>query len=198
MAGEYGTNQETGGLGRPHFHALLFGFEFRDQWFYEEKNNAKYWRSPALEQLWPFGFSTITDVNFKTAAYVARYVMKKITGDQAKDHYIKIDKKTGEVFEIQPEYNAMSLKPGIAVDWYNKFSSDVFPHDYVIINGQKMKTPSYYLKRLKEQNPGMFEKVKDNRREKGKQQAWNNTDERLAVREICAQSSLNRAERPIE
>ncbi len=196
MAGEYGT--QDGGLGRPHFHALLFGFDFRDKTFWEEKNSNRFYRSNTLEKLWPYGFSNITDVNFKTAAYVARYVMKKINGELANEHYRKVDPETGEIYQIEPEYNGMSLRPGIAYDWFEKYKADVFPHDYVVIDGKKVKTPAYYTKRLQAINPEEFEGVKNRRAILANKHASNNTPERLQVREACAVSNLNRTKRNLE
>ena len=57
-------------------------------------------------------------------AYVARYVLKKVTGSDDQDHY------KGRV----PEYVTMSRKPGIAYDWFRRYSSDIYPNDFVIIS----------------------------------------------------------------
>lgn len=195
MAGEYGGKQGEP-LGRPHYHALLFGFNFNDRYLWDDKR--KLYRSEQLEKLWPFGFCSIGTVNFKTAAYVARYVMKKINGDLAEEHYQKTDSNTGEIYRIHPEYNSMSLRPGIAYEWYQKYQSDVFPHDHVIVDGRKMKTPAYYSKLFKKHDPEKFEEVKKTRVYKARQHADNNTPERLAVREKCTQASLNRTERKLQ
>ena len=53
--------------------------------------------SEALTKLWPFGFSSIGDVTFESAAYCSRYIMKKVTGDLAESHYETVDLSTGEV-----------------------------------------------------------------------------------------------------
>lgn len=83
MCGEYGEN-----LGRPHFHACLFGVDFADKKLWRKSPSGAFlYRSATLEQLWPFGYSSIGDVTFETAAYVARYIMKKITGEAAELHY---------------------------------------------------------------------------------------------------------------
>ena len=195
MCGEYGTSPD-GGLGRPHFHAIIFGFDFGDKKLWEEKGKNRYYRSSLLESLWTYGYSNITDVNYRTAAYVARYVMKKITGDLAESHYQKVDPETGELYRVAPEYNSMSLNPAIAYEWYQRFSADVFPHDYVIVDGRKVKTPSYYLKQLEKQNPEQFDRVKKRRKEYAIQNRQD--DATLQRREICARSNLNRTRRPLE
>lgn len=40
----------------------------------------------------------------------------------------------------------MSLKPGLAKDWFIKFHTDVYPRDEVVLRGKKMKPPRYYDK----------------------------------------------------
>ena len=75
MCGEYGDK-----LGRPHYHAIIFGVTFVDKKLWSIRRGNNLYRSATLEKLWPYGFSSIGTVNFETAAYVARYVTKKITG----------------------------------------------------------------------------------------------------------------------
>lgn len=128
--GEYGEKNS-----RPHYHACLFGYDFPDKELWSVRGDVKLYRSASLEDLWRFGISTVGDVNFNSAAYVARYVTKKVTGDPAEAHY------KGRV----PEYVTMSRRPGIAYDWYKKFSSDVYPDDFVVIrDGVKCRPPKYY------------------------------------------------------
>lgn len=82
MCGEYGEN-----FGRPHFHACLFGHNFDDLKLWKTQNNIPLYRSKILEELWPFGHSSVGSVTFESAAYVARYIMKKVTGEAAELHY---------------------------------------------------------------------------------------------------------------
>lgn len=144
MCGEYG-----GEYGRPHFHALLFGIRFPDAAFLRSlPSGAKLYRSEILEGLWPEGFSSIGDVTFESAAYVARYATKSlVTGEFTKRQSVKkyhVDPVTGECWPFVPEFNRMSLKPGIGGPWFEQYRSDVFPHDRVIIRGDKIKPPKYY------------------------------------------------------
>lgn len=83
MCGEYGEK-----LGRPHFHACIFGHDFSDKKVWKKTDSGSIiYRSAELEELWPYGFSSVGDVNFESAAYVARYIMKKISGEAAESHY---------------------------------------------------------------------------------------------------------------
>ena len=45
----------------------------------------------------------------------------------------------------------MSRMPGIGKTWLEKYKSDVYPHDYVVINNHKVKPPRYYDSLLSEE-----------------------------------------------
>ena len=77
--GEYGDLNK-----RPHYHAILFGVDFaHDRKLWSQKDGMKLFTSESLEKLWPYGFCTIGQVTFESCAYVARYIMKKQTGEKA-------------------------------------------------------------------------------------------------------------------
>ena len=155
LAGEYGTDEnELNGIGRPHYHVIIFGYDFPDKYKYKVQRGNTYFRSEMLEKrIWPYGFSDITNVSYKSAAYVARYVMKKINGHMSSDHYRRLDKESGETWDILPEFNAMSLKPAISLEWFEQFSKDVYPDDFVVMDGKKQPTPRYYAKLLEKKSP---------------------------------------------
>ena len=193
MAGEYGEQ-----FGRPHFHACLFGCKFDNLESLGTKGKEEIFRSPELEALWPHGYSSIGNVTFESAAYVARYIMKKITGDQAKDHYKFINAQTGEVFKRTPEFNRMSLKPGIGASWYEKYQDDVYPHDEVIVRGRKQRPPRYYDKKLKETNPDLWEEI-DFKRLKSREHIpiSEKSIERMEVKKRVKQAQLKQLIRKI-
>lgn len=150
QCGEYGSTFQ-----RPHHHAIVFGFDFPDRILWSVRDGVRLYRSPILERLWPFGFSSIGDVTFESCAYVARYVTKKITGEKADDHY------QGR----KPEYCTMSRRPGIAADWVRKFLTDVYPQDYVVIrDGLVVKPPKFYDDLYDRIEPGALERIKSARR----------------------------------
>ena len=150
--GEYGSQGK-----RPHFHALLFGFDFPDKKLFKIVKGNKIYRSAILESLWTDGFSTIGAVTFESCAYVARYVTKKVTGPAADEHY------QGR----KPEYITMSRRPGVASGWFEKYYSDVFPQDFVVLkDGRKVATPRYYMKQLEKYYPELYDKVSEVRLEK--------------------------------
>ena len=190
MAGEYGTHG-----GRPHYHACLFNHAFEDLKFLRSTNSgSKIYRSTQLERLWPYGFSSVGDVTFESAAYVARYVMKKMKQEEVTKGQL-VDLETGEVMPRLPEYNRMSLKPGIGANFIDKYQSDVFPNDYVVVNGHRNKPPRYYFKRLEKTAPDLYEYVKGSRELRGLEQCEDNSIERLAARQKCMQAKLKKLER---
>ena len=144
--GEYGDKNK-----RPHYHAIIFGMDFEDKVLWSNRDGNKLYTSVQLQQLWPYGFSTIGDVTFQSAAYVARYIMKKHKGEGAEDHYTRWCPETGEGTVVAPEYCTMSRKPGIGYEWLKKYKADVYPHDYVVINEHKVKPPRYYDSLLSEE-----------------------------------------------
>ena len=175
---EYGDN-----LQRPHHHVCIFGHEFTDTEIFRECEGIYTYYSPTLEDLWGKGFCTQQDLTLESAAYVARYCLKKITGDKAHAHYERICPITGEIRQIQPEYATMSRGTGIGKDWYDKYHSDIFPYDTTIYKGKNIRTPRYYENLLRSADLPLFEEIKDRRKQKAIKQSNNNTPERLRVRE---------------
>lgn len=191
--GEYG---ET--YGRPHYHAIIFNFDFPDKVFFKENNGNRLYTSKRLNALWPFGYAVIGAVTFQSSAYVARYIMKKINGDAADEHYSRIDPVTGEITKLKPEYTTMSRRPGIGRAWFEKYSKDVYPHDFVVANEKKLKPPKYYDGLFEVLDPDAFEKIKADRVKNSKKFLDNNTPERLNVRKAVQVARLKNLVRNVE
>lgn len=182
--GEYGDK-----LQRPHYHALIFGHEFPDRELHGySKSGEKMYRSPTLEKVWKYGYSTVQDFSYKNAAYCARYATKKITGRKAKDHY------QGR----HPEFHVQSNRPGIGQLFYKHYADDIYPHDTVVINGKEHKVPRYYDKLLDKDNPRELELYKEVRRYKASQHKDEQTKERRAVRKECQERRANLLQRGME
>jgi hypothetical protein len=192
--GEYGEKNA-----RPHYHACLFNFDFPDKILWKRTDVSGLYTSASLGRLWPYGFSTIGDVTFESAAYVARYITKKITGRNAVNHYNDFDPVTGEIYADRiPEYTTMSLKPGIGAGWIQKFQNDVYPKDEIIMREKKLKPPKYYDKIFDQYDPLQFKKIKAKRIELAKQNTEHNTPERLAVRERIKEKAAKLLKRSYE
>ena len=194
--GEYGEKKN-----RPHYHAIIFGYDYPDKTLLTIKNGNALYTSPTLAKTWKKGFHTIGHVTFESAAYVARYVMKKHKHDKREPetavdmHNAITDRETGEIYEIEPEFCLMSRGSkksgtrGIGYTWLEKFTSDT-NKDYITINGMVMSLPKYYDALLEEKDPEEMLKRKQTRLKNFDHE--NSTYERLIVREKVkkAQTSL--------
>lgn len=188
MCGEYGETNK-----RPHFHALIFGQDFHAD-RQELRGTRKYpqYTSKLLETAWGYGYVQIGALTFESAAYVARYVMKKVTGTSAEAHYTRYNSDTGECWSVRPEFITMSRRPGIGSNWFDKFHKDVYPSDEVVHNGKRFRPPRYYdsklpeptLEELKERRSRMVGKMRDHL-----------TPDKLRVRETIAAARLSRLHR---
>ena len=191
--GEYGER-----FRRPHYHACLFNFDFPDRELWTVRDDVRLDVSDSLSRLWKFGHTSVGNVTFESAAYVARYVVKKINGRMAIPHYETFDEDTGEVFDRKKEYVTMSRRPGIAYSWFQQFKKDVYPSDEVIVRGVPCNPPKYYDTLYELTNPEGFESLKFSRQDKAKKFRDNTTRERLAVREEVQRLRLNLLKRGYE
>lgn len=182
--GEYGDEN-----GRPHYHAIIFGYDFSaSRTWYSRTNRGDFlYTSSELSTLWPFGHAIIGDVTFQSAAYVARYSLKKITGDPAADHYQWIDPETGEIHQLTPEFFNMSRRPGIGMPWLEKYRTDVYPSDEVILDGRKIRPPTAYDKKLTDEEALV---IKSKRILRAKKHAANNTPARRKVRQAITTATI--------
>ena len=181
--GEYGDD-----FGRPHYHLCLFNFDFQDKKLWKRVKGFNYYISSDLQKLWPYGYSSIGALSFESAAYVARYCTKKITGKSSEEYY------KGKT----PEFSLHSLKPGIGFEWFQKFKSDVYPRDEVIVRGFKCKPPRYYDKLLSDEDEEAFEEVKERRRQRALEKEDDNIHRRLLVKEKCQNARMKQLIRQLE
>jgi len=192
--GEYAPNTR-----RPHYHAIIFGLDFNEDGLRKNyKTNAQgnqLYTSEYLTKVWGHGHATVGQFSYQTAAYVARYVMKKQTGKNADDHYSIVDPYTGEIIGQEHEFQIMSRKPGIGSGWFDKFSSDAFPSDFLIHQGKKHSVPRYYTDKLERGDIETFKLIKAKRKQSQLKNAHETTYDRLAVREECKKSQLKSLKR---
>lgn len=181
--GEYGEQ-----LGRPHYHAILFGWDFPDKREIpgtRAKGNPEY-TSALLADRWPYGNHSIGSLTFKSAQYVAKYCLKKINGDRAAEHYRRVDPDSGEIFDVEPEYATMSLKPGIGHTWLRHYVQETIHFDEVVCNGRSMKPPRYYDKLMKKSEFSRRIKLDRLFVASTPKKLKENSPARRAVRERCA------------
>jgi len=185
MCGEYGDLNW-----RPHFHSLLFNCWFPDRVPYgTSQDGSQVWISEELTRLWGLGHAMIGSVTYQSAAYVARYCVKKVTGSRAEEHYRRVDVVTGETYELVPEFMRCSLRPGIGRPWLDRYVADVYhaQDGCTVVAGVVGKAPRFYDKVLEETDPDHLARIKFGRVVKARKHAADQTDERLAVREEVQQ-----------
>ena len=208
--GEYGSRCRHGleldlvkcpvcNVGRPHYHAILFNVAFTDLEKYTQINGEDRYTSPTLEKIWKYGFVDVGEVNFESAAYVARYCLKKVTGVPADQWYF--DSENGD-FKT-PEYCTMSRGgrdgKGLAFEWYERYKDDLFPADEVPVSGQGVikGMPRYYEELFKEEDPIGLEEIKEMRQEYLREHADEFTPERLMDKYKVKKAQLSQLKRTV-
>lgn len=187
-SGEYGDD-----FARPHFHAILFGHSFQDQKYWKTIKKNPLYTSEELTARWGLGFCSLGAVTFQSAAYVAKYCIKRRNGEQAKTHYLLdiVDPETGEIERVNrlPEYSTGSN--GLGKGWFEKFHNDVYPDGFVIVNGVQARPPRYYDKQMEKLDKDIVDVLRKARRDYSRDHAEDSTPERLEVREAVQKARLD-------
>lgn len=200
MAGEYGPTN-----GRPHWHGIYFGLSLPDlEDIRLSPRQDIYYGSKTLEQTWGMGYVTIGALTPESAAYTARYTMKKQRGDsnRTKENANGLDKlgepcrlhwtnpDSGEVLPLNPERSAMSMRPGIGAQWIKENLMDTYKDDFVVFGGRERRVPRYYDNVLLQNDPWKFDDIKFDRQQKAKEMEQDL--ERLRVMEQCKQYKIDK------
>jgi len=192
--GEYGESTF-----RPHYHAVLHGLDFRHDRVLHKKTKTgdPLWTSPTLSEVWTKGHHLIGGLSFESAAYVARYVVKKVTGEQAQHYYETVNAETGETYNIKSEYCTMSRRPGIGKTWIDTYMRDVYPRDEVIARGHPSKPPKFYDEQLEKFDSKLYLQVKQQRVKEAQPYEEHTTYDRLAVREEVKKAQIRHLKREL-
>lgn len=196
MCGEYGER-----LGRPHFHACLFNWDFADKVFWSCRDGVRLYRSSRLEKLWGKGFATVGDVTFESAAYVARYCVKK--AGVLEERYEDVD---GRVYDVDsstgvirvPEFTTMSRRDGIGKRWFDKFKDDLYPSDFHVVRGVKCKPARYYDALFEREDAAGMRDVRARRLGRARLAGNDNDLIRLRVKEACRWDRVKLLRRSLE
>lgn len=113
---------------RPHFHVIFFNLHLTDLRLFNNAGPDPLYESPVLSSCWPFGMSVIGKVTPESAAYVARYTMKK-AGD-----------RTGFI--------NMSRKPGIGCAFFLDNFDRISRNKAYPVGLGRVAPPPRYFKRL--------------------------------------------------
>lgn len=232
MIGEYGDLNL-----RPHYHAIIFGYDFPDKRFHISRNGHDLYRSQLLEEVWTvprgqpragesLGYASVGSVSFASAAYCARYSMKKDIGltfdgvqevynyesgevgfiPKISERYVRYNQETGEKVIVAPERHLMSNRDGIGKTWFDTYAkTDMFVRNsdgsykdfYHLSDGKVVRSPKYFDKLLDKCDPELMESIKRSRQDYMSSHANEFTPERLAAREVVLASKMKRLKRDI-
>lgn len=177
-SGEYGDSTF-----RPHYHAILFGLHLDDLVpSGKSPEGFQYYYSPKFQRCWsqqvdllgdrcktaPYqemGYALVAPVSWETCAYVARYTMKKLRGNQRFFY---------DQFALEPPFSLMSLKPGIGAQ-YLKDHPDIYDYSYINLmtekGGKKAPHPRYLDKLFEVDHPSEMAQIKATRERMAKEAA---------------------------
>lgn len=106
-SGEYGDDSF-----RPHFHMIIYNLPLEDLQFWKCNDTGDpIYISDTISEAWRKGFCTISPFNWRSAAYTARYVEKKLDGRKLCEY---------TAVGLTPEKARCSRRPGIAHEFYLK------------------------------------------------------------------------------
>lgn len=139
VTGEYGDRRK-----RAHWHAIIFNWRPRDaEKKYISELNCQVWESETLTKIWGNGIAEFGDVTFQSAAYVARYSLKKLTHGKDHDQWKPIHKKSS--------HHAIGKK------YFLENYKHIIDRGAVVLpDGSTAPIPRYFQRWLREQRPEAF------------------------------------------
>lgn len=109
--GEYGTKKH-----RPHYHLVIFGYDFPDKKPWKRNGRFLDYVSELLGKTWTCGYHTVNKWNDSFCNYIAGYVTKKLDSDK-QDYSFR---------NIEPEFHLMSRRRGIGYGFFLKNYKHIF------------------------------------------------------------------------
>lgn len=156
--GEYGETTQ-----RPHYHICLMNTAIHTELKKlknTESGDALY-TNEEIQKIWGMGNIAIGELNWETAAYTARYIMKKQLGKGSEEFY--------KIMAKEPEFTVMSRKPGIGKAYYEANKDKIYNYDEITVpkkgGAKKIKPPKYYDKIYLNENKTKMTKIKEKRKE---------------------------------
>jgi len=208
LAGEYADpspERPDLPMGRPHYHMLLFGTDFRgDRVRVEDgRHGDNQFVSETIAAKWQHkGRHRLGDVTTQSAGYVARYTIKKQRGEFAEPHYSRLARRESTIVEEFPPEFSLSSKGGggLGKTWFDKYWRDIYPHDFLVHEGVRQRPPRYYDTLLERRDRDMFLTVKAARVKAGENPAViaDNYPDRRTVKEKLLVSRASKWRRDVE
>lgn len=171
--GEYGNGDGSRGL-NPHYHVILFNcpltdlsldFICDDGTIVRKKSSCgePLYFSQFIKDCWPYGFITVEDANYRTEAYVSRYILKK----QGTSESLVFNKNLG----VLPPFLGMSNRPAIGNAYFEDNEEFLIDNPSLIVPRDRKEPlvsglPRFYKKKIFERHPELYDsmlsKAKDN------------------------------------
>lgn len=173
---------------RPHYHAIIFGWDFHaDRKLFKRTDDGPLYTSQQLSDAWQDqGFCTVGSVSYKSIKYCTGYIFDKEHDEKAKARYHYSHPVTGAPVQLQPEFSLKS--GGLGSSWYEKFKSDCFPSDFLVVENRQVAVPRYYRLKLSEDEEharklrGAYHPLKGESNRRRQASKANSTPARLKVR----------------
>lgn len=183
--GEYGDKTY-----RPHYHACMMNlplFDLRESDMFCQKRFGRkigvLYESDFINSCWIDSVShqnkggiAIGRLTWSSAAYVARYIFKKQLGRPLRDdlfYCVPLDSdfydlSFSDVLPFPDQFTCMSLKPGIASQYYDDHKEEILLSDSVPVHKKDSvlfhKPPRYFDSKTKQLFPDEFSSLQSERR----------------------------------
>lgn len=158
LAGEYGDRSM-----RPHYHACILNMPLNDIKLigHTVQGNPLY-NSSLLTDTWGFGHVVLAPMSYQTAAYTARYCLKKADG---------VANEVYESMNLVPEFTRVSRRPGIGARYLLEHAQEIYAQDELVLPAiskdkpNKQRPPKYLDLKYKEIDPKHYAEISSRRRE---------------------------------
>lgn len=169
VVGEYGSK-----FGRPHYHAILFGIDFRRAEFRPHlacfSGGYPVYTTPVLERYWPYGFVSVDEVNSRSIRYVSKYVSKSAHPSKwslpGHEEFYLTSRGLGRdlFFDVSRDGRKQVLRPKPLLRTVYGVVDDV--HDFIVLDpksGKRERPPRFLDRYLGIVDAKMLEAVKAKR-----------------------------------
>jgi len=152
LVSEYGEKN-----GRPHYHAIIFGHDFRKDKGAQPVRRGLY-TSPILEAAWGLGHVSSGEVSDASIRYVSNYILGK------QDVPSFMSPESGESRPCAAVFSLMSRNPGIGARWIDEHDLETYRDDNVVVSGFSRVPPRYYDLRAFKSDPSSLQGLRSRRR----------------------------------
>lgn len=171
----YSSVGEYGGMfQRPHYHLAAFDLNLDDLEVYskQQSSNGEYnvYESPLLTEIWGLGSIKLIPLQFENCLYITQHHFADKVNQTIPDYKKHVNHPiTGKLIKLRKkEFSTRSSRPGIGKKYFEKYYSEIFIGDSIIVNKREFSVPNYFVKLLKIADLDQYEKIKADRAAKVK------------------------------